>query len=55
MSQNRQARLADQRNHLALQIALLAEQEDTQTLQLIRKICQKLEIPMDDRVEQALE
>jgi uncharacterized membrane protein len=55
MSQNRQARLADQRNHLALQIALLAEQEDTQTLQLIRKICDKLEIPIDEKVEKALE
>jgi uncharacterized membrane protein len=55
MSQNRQARLSDQRNHLALQIALLAEQEDTQTLQLIRKICDKLEIKIDDKVEKALE
>jgi uncharacterized membrane protein len=55
MSQNRQARLADQRNHLALQIALLAEQEDTQTLQLLRKICEKLDVPMDDRIEEALE
>lgn len=55
MSQNRQARLADQRNHLALQIALLAEQEDTQTLQLIRKICEKLEVQIDDRTQKALE
>jgi len=55
MSQNRQARLADQRNHLALQIALLAEQEDTQTLQLLRKICDKLEIPFDAKMENALE
>ena len=55
MSQNRQARLADQRNHLALQVALLAEQEDTKTLQLLRMICDKLEIPFDDTVEKALE
>jgi uncharacterized membrane protein len=55
MSQNRQARLADQRNHLALQVALLAEQEDTQTLHLLRKICDKLEIPFDQKVENALE
>lgn len=54
MSQNRQARLSDQRNHLALQIALLAEQEDTETLHLIRKICERLEIPAETR-EQALE
>jgi uncharacterized membrane protein len=55
MSQNRQARLADQRNHLALQVALLAEQEDTQTLHLLRKICDKLEIPFDKKIESALE
>lgn len=55
MSQNRQARLADQRNHLALQVALLAEQEDTKTLQLLRKICEKLEVPFDDTEEKALE
>lgn len=55
MSQNRQARLADQRNHLALQIALLAEQEDTQTLTLLRKICEKLEIKIEGQVTKALE
>lgn len=55
MSQNRQARLADQRNHLALQIALLAEQEDTQTLTLLRKICEKLEIKIEGEVTKALE
>lgn len=51
MSQNRQAKLADQRNHLALQIALLAEQEDTETLHLIRKICERLEIPLEKRIK----
>ena len=55
MSQNRQARLADQRNHLALQIALLAEQEDTQTLTLLHKICEKLDIPVEGEVSRALE
>ncbi|MEI9998916.1 MAG: DUF1003 domain-containing protein [Verrucomicrobiota bacterium] len=55
MSQNRQARLADQRNHLALQIALLAEQEDTQTLQLLRKICEKLDIQVDGETTRGLE
>jgi len=54
MSQNRQARLADQRNHLALQIALLAEQEDTETLQLLHKICAKLEIPLESAATNAL-
>jgi uncharacterized membrane protein len=44
MSQNRQSKLADERNHLALQVALLAEQEDTETLLLLRKICTHLNI-----------
>jgi uncharacterized membrane protein len=55
MSQNRQARLADQRNHLALQIALLAEQEDTGSLQLLHKICVHLNIPVDSDTASALE
>jgi uncharacterized membrane protein len=54
MSQNRQARVADERNHLALQIALLAEQEDTETLLLLQKICAKLEIPLGDQAAAAL-
>jgi uncharacterized membrane protein len=40
MSQNRQGRLAAQRNQLDLQINLLAEQESTETLRLLRKLCQ---------------
>jgi uncharacterized membrane protein len=48
MSQNRQARLSDQRNHLDLQINLLAEQENTETLILLRKLCDKLGIEMDE-------
>jgi uncharacterized membrane protein len=54
MSQNRQARLSDERNHLALQIALLAEQEDTETLLLLRKICARLHIPHDDAAAEGL-
>lgn len=42
MSQNRQARLNEQRNHLDLQINLLAEQENTEMLILLRKISEKL-------------
>ena len=48
MSQNRQARLNEQRNHLDLQINLLAEQENTEMLILLRKICRKLDLEMDD-------
>lgn len=46
MSQNRQARLNEQRNHLDLQINLLAEQENTEILILLRKICEQLEVPI---------
>ena len=41
MSQNRQSRIADRRNQLDLQINLLAEQESTETLRLLRKLCEK--------------
>lgn len=46
MSQNRQGRLADKRNRLDLQINLLAEQENTELLRLIRKLCEKAGIPL---------
>ncbi len=46
MSQNRQARISERRNRLDLQINLLAEQENTEQLHLLRLICEKLEIPM---------
>lgn len=46
MSQNRQGKLNERRNHLDLQINLLAEQENTEMLILLRKICEKLEIPL---------
>jgi uncharacterized membrane protein len=48
MSQNRQARLNEQRNHLDLQINLLAEQENTEMLVLLRRICEKLELEIAD-------
>src|SRR5947209_9257171 len=41
MSQNRQARLSERRNRLDLQINLLAEQETTEILRLLRKLCEK--------------
>ena len=60
MSQNRQARLSERRNHLDLQINLLAEQENTQMLHLLRKICEKLDVEVDrprslNALEQATE
>ena len=48
MSQNRQARLNEQRNHLDLQINLLAEQENTEMLILLRRICDQLGLPLAD-------
>jgi uncharacterized membrane protein len=46
MSQNRQAKLNDRRNHLDLQINLLAEQENTEMLRMLRLVCEKLGIPV---------
>jgi uncharacterized membrane protein len=48
MSQNRAARIADRRNHLDLQVNLLAEQESTQTLRLLSRLCQHLKIDVSD-------
>ncbi len=41
MSQNRQSRLIERRNQLDLQINLLAEQENTEMLHLLRLLCEK--------------
>ena len=41
MSQNRQSRFIERRNQLDLQINLLAEQENTQMLRLLRLLCEK--------------
>ena len=48
MSQNRQARLAERRNHLDLQINLLAERETTEILRLLRAICAKQDVPVEN-------
>ncbi len=41
ISQNRQAKLSERRNHLDLQINMLAEQETTEILRLLRLLCEK--------------
>lgn len=51
ISQNRQARLADRRNHLDLQVNLLAEQESTKMLALLEAVARKLNVPCDDDPE----
>lgn len=47
ISQNHETRLTERRNHLDLQINLLAEQESTKTLDLVQRIARKVGI--DDR------
>jgi uncharacterized membrane protein len=44
MKQNREGKRAEHRQQLTLQIDLLAEQEATKTLQMLRRICQRLGI-----------
>ena len=48
ISQGREARLADRRSRLDLQINMLAEQESTKALHLLRRVCDKLDIDLDD-------
>ena len=58
MSQNRLMKQSEHRAHLDLQLNMLAEQESTATLRMVRRICEKLglEAESDDaaqRLEQA--
>ncbi|MFO0926795.1 MAG: DUF1003 domain-containing protein [Gemmataceae bacterium] len=55
MSQNRQARLAELRNQLDLQINLLAEQENTEQLRLLHLLCEKVGIPVEQHGVKGLE
>lgn len=48
MSQNRAARLADRRAHLDLQVDLLAERELTVMLHMLRALCAKQKVTLDD-------
>jgi len=48
ISQNRQAKLSERRHHLDLQINMLAEQETTQILHLLRLLCEKSGVRMGD-------
>ncbi len=53
--QNHQQRVADQRNHLDLQVNMLAEQESSQMLKMMRQIMDHFEIAYDSPEEIALE
>lgn len=56
ISENRQQRIDERRSHLDLQINLLAEQENTKTLQLLEEIAEKLGIdPRKDPTVAVLE
>jgi uncharacterized membrane protein len=55
IKQNRMSQRADQRNHLDLQINMLAEKEITKLLQLQRLICRKLEIGEADADREVVE
>jgi uncharacterized membrane protein len=49
ISQNRQAKLSERRNHLDLQINMLAEQETTEILGLLRLLCEHCGVRLDRR------
>jgi len=53
MSQNRSGRQAEERNHLDLQINLLAEDENTKMLQMLQAICEHhgLQIAKDPEID----
>ena len=54
IAQNRMSRQSDERDHLNLQIDLLAEQEMTIVLRLLRKIADRLQVePDEDDARQA--
>jgi uncharacterized membrane protein len=51
-SQNRMSRQAERREHLDLQINLLAEQESSLTLKLLRRLCERQGIPIDEETRE---
>ena len=51
MSENRSSRVADERNHLDLQINLLAEDENTKMLQMLQAICEYHNLPIGNDPE----
>jgi uncharacterized membrane protein len=48
IAQNRMSRQSDERDHLNLQISMLAEQEMTLMLKLLRRISDRLQIPPEN-------
>ena len=54
ISQNHETRLTERRNYLDLQINMLAEQESTTTLELVKRIADKVGIAHDDQASKEL-
>lgn len=52
IAQNRMSRQTDERDHLNLQISMLAEQEMTLMLKLVRQIAERLEVAPETVVDQ---
>jgi len=52
INQNVMNRQSDHRAHLDLQVNLLAEQEATQMLRMVRRLCQRLDVKVDDLYEE---
>src|SRR5690348_10791799 len=55
ISQNHDTQLSERRNHLDLQINLLAEQENTKILELLQAIAEKVGVTCDPEVDVLLE
>jgi len=55
ISQNHETRLSDRRNHLDLQVNLLAEQENTKMLTMLKRIAEKLGVEDGDPATQVLQ
>jgi uncharacterized membrane protein len=51
IKQNRMSAQSDQRDHLNLQVDLLAEQEMTVVLRMLRRVSERLGIEPDDAAE----
>ena len=54
IAQNQETRLTEHRDHLDLQINLLAEQENTKMLEILEAIANKVGVRADDEAMQAL-
>jgi uncharacterized membrane protein len=53
ITQNRMSQQSDRRDHLDLQVDLLAEQEMTMVLRMLNRISEKLGVSSDDREQNA--